>query len=57
MSNLYEDMSNYKIIGNLPRYHIEIYNGMKIGFFGLAEEEWHHLINPRKVPETLVHID
>lgn len=37
MSNLYY---NNQTIGNLPRYHTLIHNGIKIGFMGLCEQEW-----------------
>ena len=54
ISNLYFEG---KIIGNLPRSHILIHNGIKIGFFGLCEWEWLGILNPWEVVETLEYVD
>lgn len=56
MANLY--LPNEKrIVGDLPRSHILIHNGIKIGLFGLCEYEWLGLLNPYTIPEKLIYED
>lgn len=46
MSNMFEKNNNMRPLANTKSYHILEKDGLKIGFFGFAEESWFDLFNP-----------
>ena len=50
MSNL---LYKNKILGGLAKSHIVEQKGIKIGYFGLCEEQWDEVLSPSSVEEEL----
>lgn len=55
MANLF--LADGRTVGDLPPYHILTHNGVRVGIFGVCEEEWLTLMSPTNIKEELFYTD
>ena len=46
-----------KSVAGLPSHHVLTHRGVRVGLFGVCEEEWLGLMNPFELPEELQYVD